>query len=56
MSIVNEPKYKNGLLQAIREMKAIPDVNGMLKAKKQLLVDSFRQVAPEMEVNGPSLE
>ena len=45
-----------GLLQAVREMKAVGNVNDALKEKKRLLIDAFRQFAPEMVVNGPSLE
>lgn len=45
-----------GLLQAVREMRAMGDVHGLLMAKKKLLVKSFQNAAPEIEVNGPALE
>ena len=42
-----------GLMQAIREMRKIPDMAKELMDKKLYLIDAFKKAVPELRINGP---
>ncbi|MBQ5771138.1 MAG: cysteine desulfurase, partial [Clostridia bacterium] len=45
-----------GLMQAIREMKAMTDMSEALMEKKLKLIEAFKAAVPELIINGPSPE
>ena len=45
-----------GLMQAIKEMKAMTDLKSMLMEKKRMLIGAFKDAVPDLIINGPDPE